>query len=71
MNEREPHPGAIPPEQRRLTLIVAGVVIGVIVIGCLLVNLLAGSPVDWFWLISGTVMVSALIVFFLWVRLSE
>ena len=71
MTGREHHPGSIPPDQRRLTLIVAGVVVGVIVIGCLVVNLVAGSPVDWFWLVSGTVMVTALIVFFLWVRLSE
>ena len=48
------------------------VVIGLsVVVGCLLVNLIAGSPIDWYWLIVGSLFVSALFGAFCWVRLSE
>jgi hypothetical protein len=69
--KRSPRPGSIPPHQRRLAVIVCVVTIVLMVTGCLLVNLLAGSPVDWFWLVAGTAFVAALIAFFLWVRLSD
>ena len=64
-------PGSIPPDQRRWALVVVVIIFVVIAGGCLLVNLLAGSPVDWFWLVAGGVFVSLLMAAWLWVRLSE
>ena len=71
MPTRDHHPGAIPPDQRRLAIITCIVVVGSMIAICLIGNWVLGSPVDWFWLIAGTVMVTALIMLFLWVRLSE
>lgn len=63
--------GSIPPEQRRLTIIVL-IVVGVAVAGgSLLINLVADSPIDWFWLVAGSLTVMLLIGVFLWVRLSD
>lgn len=38
--------------------------------GCLAVNAIAGSPIQWFWLIVAPLYVTALIGAFLWVRLT-
>lgn len=69
--DRQVHPGSIPPDQRRWALMAVVVIFLVIVGGCLIVNLLAGSPVDWFWLVTGGIFVTLLMAAWLWVRLSE
>jgi hypothetical protein len=63
--------GSIPQDQRRLAVIVAGSTAVAMVVGSLIVNYVAGSPVDWFWLVAGSLFVTMLITLFLWVRLSE
>ncbi len=63
--------GAIPPAQRRMTIIVAVVFSVLVVAGSLVGNLLAHTPINWFWMIGGSLFIVALFVFFLWVRLSE
>lgn len=39
-------------------------------LGCLLINLLAGSPVDWIWLLAAPLWVTLLTGSFLWIRLT-
>jgi len=39
--------------------------------GTIIVDAVFGMPVDWFWLVSGIVLVGILLALFLWVRLSE
>jgi len=63
--------GSIPQEQRRLAVIVTAATAVAMIVGSLLVNYFSGSPINWLWLIAGSVFVTMLIVFFLWVRLSE
>ena len=63
--------GSIPPAQRRLTIILAIVFAVLVVLGACLGNLLSGSPVNWVWMIGGTLFITLLFGLFLWVRLSE
>jgi hypothetical protein len=63
--------GSIPPDQRRLAIIVAAVFLVLVVAGSVVGNALAGTPINWFWMIGGTLFILALFVLFLWVRLSE
>jgi len=73
---REPIPtareeGGLPPAQRRLAIIIVVVAIAVMAVGTIVVDVVFGMPVDWFWLVAGIVLVSILLALFLWVRLSE
>jgi len=63
--------GALPPAQRRLTIIVCVVAIVVMVVGCITVNLVFDLPIDWYWVVAGTGLATLLIALFMWVRLSE
>lgn len=38
--------------------------------GCLLINAVTGSPIQWYWLIVAPLYVTMLIAGFLWVRLT-
>ncbi len=64
-------PGSIPQGQRRLMLVSCVIIFVVITGGCLLVNAVAGSPVDWFWLVAAGVFVTAMMAGWFWVRLSN
>ena len=64
-------PGSIPQGQRRLMLVSCVIIFVVITGGCLLVNAIAGSPVDWFWLVAAGVFVTAMMAGWFWVRLSN
>jgi len=55
--------------RRRAVLITIGCGL-VTMAGCLAVNAIAGSPIQWFWLIVAPLYVTALIGAFLWVRLT-
>jgi hypothetical protein len=63
--------GGMPARQRRLAIIVLSVCVVVMAAGTIGVDLLVGMPIDWFWLVSGIVLVGILLALFLWVRLSE
>lgn len=63
--------GKLPPAQRKLAIIVLSICLIVMAVGTIVVDLVFGMPVDWFWLVSGIVMVGILLALFLWVRLSE
>lgn len=70
-SERTHKSGSIPPDQRRLVVIVL-IVVGLAVAGgSLLVSLVADFPVNWFWLPVGSLTVMLLIGIYLWVRLSD
>jgi hypothetical protein len=64
-------PGSIPRHQRRLMIVSCAIIFVVICAGCLLVNVFAGSPVDWFWLVAGALFVTGLMAAWFWVRLSN
>jgi len=63
--------GGMPPAQRRLAIIVLSICVVVMAGGTIIVDAVFGMPVDWFWLVSGIVLVGILLALFLWVRLSE
>jgi len=63
--------GKLPPAQRRLAIIVLAVCLIVMAAGTIVVDLVFDMPVNWFWLVSGIVLVGILLALFLWVRLSE
>lgn len=63
--------GSIPPERRRLVVLVTAGCMVAFVAGCLLINLFMGSPVEWFWIVVGAVFLTAMILTYLWVRLSD
>ncbi|MTD13887.1 hypothetical protein GIS00_08020 [Nakamurella sp. YIM 132087] len=65
------HSGSIPPAQRRLTIVLAAVFVVLVVGGSLVGNALAGTPIDWLWMIAGTAFITLLFALFLWVRLSD
>lgn len=57
--------------QRRRKAVLATLACGLVTTaGCLLVNALAGSPVEWFWLVVVPLFVMVLIGAYLWVRLT-
>ena len=39
-------------------------------IGCITVNAVLGSPVQWFWLLAAPLYVTLLMSLFLWIRLA-
>lgn len=61
----------IPPRQRKLVIITSVAFVAILTLGSWTINLVTGSPVDWFWLIAGTLFVTGLWLLFLWVRLSD
>lgn len=61
----------IPERQRRLVVLTSVAFVVILTLGSWSINLIAGSPVNWFWLIAGTLFVTALWMLFLWVRLSD
>ncbi len=63
--------GSIPPDQRRLARNVTIIMAICLVCGTLTINWVTGSPIDWFWLVGGSLFITLLMVLFLWVRLSE
>lgn len=71
MADHEHRPGVIPRGQRRLALIVLICVGLAVAVGSLLINFLVGSPVNWFWIPAGSLVVTLLIGIFLWMRLSD
>jgi hypothetical protein len=71
MSGPERRSGSIPPHHRRLAYVFAGTFFAVLLAAGLLLKLVAGVPVPWFWIIVTPVFVTALIVLFLWVRLSD
>lgn len=62
-------PKALASLRRKAVLITAGCGL-VTMAGCLAVNAIAGSPIQWFWLIVAPLSVTALVGAFLWVRLA-
>ncbi len=71
MTEREHTPGAIPPHHRKLAYTFAGSFFAILLAAGLVLKLATGLPVPWFWIVATPVFVTALIVLFLWVRLSD
>ena len=63
--------GHIPPHHRRLAYIVAAVMFALLLATGLFLKLVAGLEVSWFWIVVTPVFMTALIVFYLWVRLSD
>ena len=63
--------GSMSPQQRRLSIIVLVVSVVVMAAGCLIVNWVTGSPVNWGLLVGGIALVTALLAMFFWVRLSQ
>lgn len=61
----------IPERQRKLVVLTSVAFVVILTLGSWSINLIAGSPVNWFWLIAGTLFVTALWMLFLWVRLSD
>ena len=66
-----PSDGSMTPAQRRLSIIVLVVSVVVMAAGCLIVNWVTGSPVNWGLLVGGIALVTALLAMFFWVRLSQ
>lgn len=50
-----------------LITLVCGIVTA---LGCLLINLFVGSPIEWIWLLAAPLWVTLLMGSFLWVRLT-
>ncbi len=71
MSGTERTSGAIPPHHRRLAYAFAAAFFAILLAAGLLLKLVAGVPVPWFWIIVTPVFVTGLIVLFLWVRLSD
>lgn len=61
----------IPERQRKLVVLTSIAFTVILTLGSWSINLIAGSPINWFWLISGTLFVTGLWILFLWVRLSD
>lgn len=70
MTNHQDRPGSIPHRQRSLVLVSCAIIFVVITGGCLLINAVAGSPVDWFWLVVAGAFVTGLMAMWFWVRLS-
>ena len=63
--------GHIPPHHRRLAYSVAGLMFVLLLATGLFLKLVGGLEVSWFWIVVTPVFMTALIVFYLWVRLSD
>lgn len=71
MTDQEHRPGSIPARYRRLVIWVPIVTVVFLFAFGLLARFVLGIPIDWIWLIVTPLFVTALIMLFLWVRLSD
>ena len=63
--------GSTPPHHRRFAYSVAGVMFLLLLGTGLFLKLVGGLEISWFWIVVTPVFMTALIVFYLWVRLSD
>jgi len=63
--------GSIPPDRRRLAVVLCVVVGVAAIVGGLLVNYLTATPVHWAWLLVAVGFAIGLTGLYAWIRLSD